>query len=314
MLAQLPWQELDVAMLARDWAPDARGSAAEHFDIDLDILNPAAPPQRANDLAAASLTLDRARIVRSLIDVAPNAWLVWSWVEAVGARLLGLGHDEGTLAASADSLIERLRIDVERERDRLAESVFARLVGEGRIEFRLRADKADYELPREVTLALTTKPRPLGRPNARNIEKSLLEPALHTPDMNEFEAAFAGYLDEREALRWWHRNVARTQYGLQGWRRHKVYPDFVFARVTGAGATQIVVMETKGLHLQGPDTDYKQALLDRLSQAFRDERGSVIGELVLEGGSEDVVCDLVFDDAWRGVMNERYFGSAPLPG
>lgn len=81
------------------------------------------------------------------------------------------------------------------------------------------------------------------RPDARGIEKSLLEPALHTPHMNELEAAFAGYLDEREALRWWHRNVARTQYGLQGWRRHKVYPDFVFARVTGAGGTQIVVME-----------------------------------------------------------------------
>lgn len=152
------------------------------------------------------------------------------------------------------------------------------------------------------------------RPDARGIEKSLLEPALHTPHMNELEAAFAGYLDEREALRWWHRNVARTQYGLQGWRRHKVYPDFVFARVTGAGGTQIVVMETKGLHLQGRDTAYKQALLDRLSKAFRDDRGPAVGELVLECGAEDVVCDLVFDAAWRGVMNERYFAMPPSSG
>ena len=30
-------------------------------------------------------------------------------------------------------------------------------------------------------------------------EKSLLEPALRTPDMNEFEVQFAGYLDSKQA-------------------------------------------------------------------------------------------------------------------
>ena len=306
VLAQVPWTELDVSTLAREWAPDARGGRGRHFEIGLDILDAAAPREGTGRLAMAP-TLDRARLVRSLIDVAPNAWLVWAWVEAVLARFLALGHGEAALAASSDSLIERLRIDVEAERDRLAEAVFASLVAEGRIEFRLRADKADYELPHDATLLMSGKPRALTRDDARSIEKSLLEPALLTPDMNELEADFAGYLDERAALRWWHRNVAKTQYGLQGWRRHKVYPDFVFGRVTSKGGTQIVVMETKGLHLQGPDTDYKRALLERLSQAFRDERASPSGELVLEGGTEDVVCGIVFNDAWRGVMDKHYF-------
>ena len=122
-------------------------------------------------------------------------------------------------------------------------------------------------------------------------------------------AAFAGYLDEREALRWGHRNVAKTQYGLQGWRRNRVYPDFVFGQVTREGSRRIVVIETKGLHLQGPDTDYKRALLERLSNAFRDECGLLAGELELTGASsEAVVCDIVFDAAWRGVMDRRYFG------
>jgi type III restriction enzyme len=131
--------------------------------------------------------------------------------------------------------------------------------------------------------------------------------------MNDLEAAFAGYLDEQAALRWWHRNVAKTQYGLQGWRRHKVYPDFVFARLIGEHGTQIVVMETKGLHLQGPDTTYKAELFDRLSKAYRDERGLAIGALELAGGADELVCDLVFDEAWRGVMNERYFNALVTP-
>ena len=78
----------------------------------------------------------------------------------------------------------------------------------------------------------------------------------------------------------------------------------------------MVLLETKGLHLQGPDTSYKQKLLHRLSEAFRDERASVRGgELALVGANtEAVVCDIVFDQAWRGVMNQRYFPEEPAAG
>ena len=316
VLAYLPWHEFNVTALAAQWAPDARGGSdgnGRHFDIGLDILDDALPHEGVASEHAAP-ALDRARLVRSLIDIAPNAWSVWAWVDAVLARFNAQGWSDAVIAASSDSLIETLRVDVERERDRLAQAVFDRLVAEGRIEFRLRADKADYELPHDMTLPQSGKPRALQRNDARPIDKSLLEPALRTLDMNELEAAFAGYMDEHAALRWWHRNVAKSQYGLQGWRRHKVYPDFVFCRITGDNGTQMVVMETKGLHLQGPDTDYKRALLERLSQAFRDERGRVAGGLALEGGStDDVVCDLVFSEAWRGQMEQRYFGEAVQP-
>ena len=77
----------------------------------------------------------------------------------------------------------------------------------------------------------------------------------------------------------------------------------------------MVLLETKGLHLKGPDTTYKQALLAHLSDAFRDARFASAGELVLEGGRERLVCDLVFDTAWRGSLDKRYFdsaGSAPV--
>lgn len=308
ILAFLPWHELNVSVLAREWAPDPQASRAEHLSIDLSILTTdGAREQKAE--AAMPATLDRARVVRALLDLAPNAWLVWDWVAAVGNRLLAQGFSESALAASSASLTERLRVDIENERDRLAHDVFEQFVKEGRIEFCLRADAADYELPSEMSLDLTGKPIPLTRQDARVVEMSLLEPAIRLPDMNDFEIAFAGYLDEKAALRWWHRNVAKTQYGLQGWKRYKVYPDFVFCVVRQDGGSRIVLMETKGLHLQGNvDTDYKRALLERLTAVYRDERWSRAGELVLTGGrAEEVVCDLVFDQAWQGVLDKRYF-------
>lgn len=55
-------------------------------------------------------------------------------------------------------------------------------------------------------------------------------------------------LDGHKAINWWHRNVALAQwgYGLQGWKRGRIYPDFLFA-VSGEGAARrIVALETKG--------------------------------------------------------------------
>ena len=102
--------------------------------------------------------------------------------------------------------------------------------------------------------------------------------------------------------------MAKAQYGLQGWKRHQVYPDFVFAHVSGAGENSLVVLETKGLHLAGSnDTQYKQALLLRLTEAFAQNRMQPTGQVELVGGGNTVVCDLVFDQAWQGALNARYF-------
>jgi type III restriction enzyme len=253
-------------------------------------------------------SLQRAQLVRSLLDVAPNPWLVWGWVDAVVQRL-GASWTEELIGASSSSLLERLRIDLEKERDRLAQQVFERLVQQGRIEFRLRADAQDYELPREWLLEMEGNPTKLTRrDNFSDIEKSLLTPAVRTADVNDFEAKFAGYLDERLALHWWHRNVARSQYGLQGWKRHKVYPDFVFGFLSQGKETKMALVETKGAHLGGQDTQYKQALLERLTQAFMDERFVSVGGLDLEHMNRtSLQCDLVFDEGWEPRMDSHFF-------
>jgi len=313
ILLRLPWDEFSSERLAMGWAPDARNPLAEQFDVGLDILRAGAYRQGTTPMPAAG-RLDRARLVRALIDLAPNPWLVWDWVNAAVARLLAAGYDEGGLAAASAGLIERLRADVEAERDRLAEAVFMQLTGAGRIEFALRADALDYELPESHDLTLSGQAMPLVRDDLRPVEKSLLEPALQTPDLNNYEKACAAYLDSQAALRWWHRNVARTQYGLQGWKRHKVYPDFVFAYTTQGGAARTVVLETKGLQLKGSDdTAYKQALLNRLTDVFSDRRLQQAGELALESAeAQTVVCELLFDEAaWRNTLNLRHFSGLP---
>jgi len=318
ILAQLDWTQLQVDALAREWSPDAAGTmgqTGQQLQVGLDVLQ---HPQAVHfdAVAMTNVALDRARLVRGLLDIAPNAWWVWCWVNAVLARLLQ-SFAEKAIAAGSASLLERLRIDLEAERDRLAQAVFDAGVAAGQIEFRLRADQTDYAIPEEFSLALAGAPQPLARPDGQSVEKCLFEPALTALTDNGFEREVACYLDSQSALVWWHRNVAKSQYGLQGWKRNKVYPDFVFARLGRAGeaggvnSSQLVVLETKGLHLAGAnDTLYKQALLVRLTQAFADDSLARVGELELVGAAQSVQCELVFEGDWRGTLNARQFGDS----
>lgn len=307
VLARLPWPAVDTTGWLADWAPDATAARAGHLRLGLELLSGALPQAPVDEMI--DRVLDRGRIVRAVSDLAPNPWLVWDWLAAVEVRLRARGFAEAALAASSASLIEALRVALQSERDRLAEAEFRALLDAGRIEFRLRADRQDYELPPDMTLQISGPAQAWTRDSDGAVmQRSLFEPAVRTADINGLEHLVAGYLDEQQALRWWHRNVAKAQLGLQGWKRGKVYPDFVFAMNAQDGVNRLVLLETKGLHLQGEDTRYKQALLERLTAAFRDERWQRVGSLELDGGSaEVVVCDLVFDAAWQGTLAARYF-------
>ena len=316
VLSLLPWAELDTAALAADWAPSPLLTGSTHLSIGLDLLTGGMPLDLAT-LDQTDRRLDRARIVRGVSDLVPNPWWAWAWLDAVVDRLLAVGWAEVAIARSSASLIERLRLDIQAKRDLLAETQFNSLLLQGQIEFKLRADMADYELPQAWTQTVSGAPQPwLRDSDFRPVQKSLFEPALRTPDLNEFEVKVAGYLDQQQAVRWWHRNVAKAQVGLQGWKRAKVYPDFVFAMRTASDATQqLVLLETKGLHLGGEDTVYKQALLHTLSDAFRDERWQSVGSLGLSSGSPDeVVCELVFDADWQGTLAARHFAAGAAIG
>ncbi|MBP9653819.1 MAG: hypothetical protein KBE19_05460, partial [Rhodocyclaceae bacterium] len=108
------------------------------------------------------------------------------------------------------------------------------------------------------------------------------------------------------ALHWWHRNVARSQYAVQGWRREKIYPDFIFALQHGERKehSRLMVLEMKGEHLAGnPDTAYKQAVLRLMSEAFT--IAPKVGELeLIEWNGVTMHCDLVLMPEWKTRLPE----------
>ena len=125
-------------------------------------------------------------------------------------------------------------------------------------------------------------------------------PRRHTRAVSPKDFPTARAPAQRRALNWWHRNVARSQYGIQGWKRARIYPDFVIA-VTGAGKPQrISVLETKDDQLDNLDTAYKREVLDYMSRHFKWSDATLAGELELvKNNGETVSCTLILMSEWK---------------
>jgi type III restriction enzyme len=140
--------------------------------------------------------------------------------------------------------------------------LFRECLDAGQIQFRLRGDAGDWIMPGEEWTTAQIGATQLTGAAGGALERSLFLP-IYAADLNSAERNVAIYLDDEAAIRWWHRNgVDRNSYGLRGWRRGAVYPDFVFAALRSETGDRIVAVEAKGDQLAGNlDTEYSGALV-----------------------------------------------------
>lgn len=239
---------------------------------------------------------------RIVSDIVPNPWVARSMVGEVVKGLMSRGFDDKKIGYLSSFILEELRKHLIAERDKLAEQVFMEKVADQSIQFRLRTDTHNWKMPEFVWTDLGEKAEKLTRTSGDVVEKSLFAPAYKL-EFNPDEEDFACYLDEHQALQWWHRNVAKAgQYYVQGWRKNKVYPDFIFA----ISNKKVVVIETKGDQLEGNlDTTYKQKLLSTISNNFAVEQVKKAGELELVIDEQTTVsCDLLLMSEWKTKVHQ----------
>jgi len=248
------------------------------------------------------LKINKVFITRQILDVIPNPWIGYE----IGKRAIDIflsKYDEKIVTNNLVFIIEELRKYLEKERDRLAEQVFRGLIEQKILWFFLLFDKGGYKLPSRIKVKKISKS--LIRQNNTPIQRSLFD-FVPDEEFNEMEKSVAIYLDEQEKLLWWYRNLSRQDYYIQGWKKHKIYPDFIFADTDEKKQedyNKIYIVETKGLHLKNEDTDYKKNIFDfcnRLGQQ-KDWR-----ELNLEFAEKKIEFQVIFEDEWKVKINEIF--------
>ena len=237
--------------------------------------------------------------VRSIADIIPNPWLARAFIGETMRLLVAEGLDEEALGVREAHIIDEMRKYLLAQRNILAEELFRSEVAASRIQFRLRTDGRNWRMPEIIETDRSPDSRQLYRNDGKGVEKSLFSP-VYCDDLNEYEQKVACYLDGEEAVTWWHRSIAKRHYALQGWRKNKVYPDFVFAMSTDGDKQRLMIVETKGDHLKNEDSDYKRSLLDLCTDIFSWENVTTVGELELVYEPDtSVTCALVYQEHWQ---------------
>ena len=231
--------------------------------------------------------------VRRLTDVVPNPWQAACMAESFLQKHKRTGYNDSKLLNNRIYLSEVLRQRIKADLDKKAESVFRGKVKNDAIRFHLETDEElDYELDKSFEVFVSSKERSLQGEHGQPIQQSLFEP-VYESNFNGLEKDFALYLDKNDSISWWHKIAAKQQYHLQGWRRQRVYPDFIACR---RGDGKLLILETKGVHLKGnEDTGYKKRLLETLEAAYNKalDRGE------LRVCEPPAVFRMMFEDRWK---------------
>ena len=298
ILAAIDWRGFDATAIADTIPENAQPVANQLQRISLTETKEHFAQQTVSVLADG-IVFDPSYAVRNISDIVPNPFVGRDIVESLLARLRARGFDADRIGQLGNLIIEELRKGLDKERASRAETLFREQVANGAIQFRLRLDGRNWKMPLAIETSEPEGARTLAGKDGGQLEKSLFSP-VYENELNKDERAVAVHLDAEPVLDWWHRNAARAHYGLQGWRRAMIYPDFIFAvKREGAGA-RITVLETKGDQLDNLDTAYKRDVLDVLSENFAWDTTAPAGtlELVQDNG-ETVECTLILISEWQ---------------
>ena len=257
--------------------------------------------ERGRITRRGGLKLDHVLMTRQLLDIIPNPWIAHDIGKEIFAALLKKNSKE-KVTNNLAFIIEETRKHLMDERDRLSENIFKELLGEKRLWFFLLADKGGYELPPSITVKKSS--RKLIRDDHSEVARSLFD-FIPEEEFNEMEKSIAIYLDEQEKLLWWYRNLSRQDYYIQGWRKNKIYPDFIFTKAdkTGRDFSMVYVVETKGIHLKGSeDTKYKRNVFKFCNDLGRKVEWKELNKEFSKG----IEFQVIDEKEWKKRVNEIF--------
>ncbi len=252
-------------------------------------------------LAERELDIERdvttSYFARRLSDIVPNPWQAARVARDMIRQLRDAGESEDRIYNQRSYQAFALRTYLTGEVERQAENVFRDKLTARELRFDLEASSSNYRMTDSYEI-LVGENEGIFHNRGKPIQFSLFEPLYQSQFDSTLESRFARYLDEQKALTWWHRVAARqrNEYYLRGWKRERIWPDFIAMAGQTEGKPHLLVFETKDRHLDNPDTDYKRRVFETLENAFN------VGSMT--------ICDGPARGAFRLVFSEEEFPAA----
>lgn len=296
ILSRIDWSKINIKPLAELSLSKGRTDELE-FIIGLSEDKKELLKEKGVLHKEGGLELDYTFMARQILDIVPNPWIAYEIGKSTIKMFLAK-HGEKEVISNLAFIIEELRKHLEKERDNLAESVFRDLVEKKILCFFLISEKGGYKLPSKM------KVKNNATPLAGFLNRSLFE-FVQEEGFNDMEKSIALYLDGQEKLLWWYRNLSRQDYFVQGWKKHRIYPDLIFtdSDEKQKDYSKVFVVESKGVHLKNDDTDYKKNVFNFCNKLGERKDWK---DLNLEFMEKRFEFQVVFGDEWQKRINEFF--------
>jgi type III restriction enzyme len=299
--AQIPWDHIDLEPVRSLTLSMSEEKDIEHIATLSEDIKKVIKEKEAIKLKEGGIRVDPVFMTRQLCDIVPNPWMAHEFAQTVLAHLAEK-YDHKMIANNFVFIIEELRKQLDREKDRLAENIFRQMLESDQMRFLVIGEKFDFTFPKSIKVKPTAKT--LNRKDGQQLQLSLFE-FMPEDEFNETEKAVAWYLEGQKRLFFWYRNRSRRDYAIQGWQKHKIYADFIFTATAleeKDDYEQVYVVETKGRHLMGSsDTEYKQKMF---SLCTREAKSRSWTELGLEMKDKVLRFEVLPEDEWQAKLNE----------
>jgi hypothetical protein len=120
-------------------------------------------------------------------------------------------------------------------------------------------------------------------------------------------------IDRHPEVLWWYRNkVGPENFSVQGFRKPRIFPDFVVQNGTDERpVARVVVVESKGRHLGGnPDTNYKKKVAEYFEKVGEKVSWQELGEGFDQQQFRFQVLDEGLYESWKSELNKMISISA----
>jgi len=298
--AQIPWDNVDLDPVLSLSLSMSEEKDIEHIATLSDNIKKVIEEKEAIKLKEGGIRVDPVFMTRQICDIVPNPWKAHEFAQVVLTHL-AQKYNHKLIASNFVFIIEELRKQLEREKDRLAENVFKRMLDSDQMRFLVIGEKFDFTFPKSIKVKTIAKT--LNRKDGQQLQLSLFE-FVPEEEFNETEKAVAWYLEGQKRLFFWYRNRSRRDYSIQGWRKHKIYPDFIFTATVSENKEdydQVYVVETKGLHLIGSeDTDYKRKMFSICTKEAKSRSWKELGPAMKD---KVLRFEVLAEDEWEAKLN-----------
>ena len=302
IVSKIDWKEVNLGQTYSATLSKIEEKDTEQVASISDDKHEVIRQKEVHDLRTGSIKIDSVFLSRQLLDIVPNPWISHEFGEKV-LKKFTKKYGVDLVRNNFVFIIEELRKNLLNEKDRLAKNVFHGLLCNSKMRFLVILNEIGFDVSKRDK-RLVKASRWLTKRDGQPLEQSLFD-YVAEDSFNNLEKEVAWYLEEQDRLLWWYRNEPKRDYGVQGWKRNKIYADFIFTDCMDEPEqfNRVYVVETKGLHLKNEDTNYKKDVFQLCNKIATKTSRSKLGYGLKSPNIQFHVLD---EEQWQRRLNDFF--------